>query len=157
MPSKKYERFFKPVSRNGFSSSGTNRSQGRVGQTSLSRTGKSCCVGTKSEGKSSMTSKGLILSRVVNPTSVFNPSCNSKCAKPHHKDVAPVSESEHLIFVKDLHFAAEAFCNPPNPNKLPVAASGSEYIENILPARHCGPIAGAPQVAPKKGGKPTTG
>jgi hypothetical protein len=153
MPSKKYERFFKPVSRNGFSSSGTNRSQGRVGQTSLSRTGNSCCVGSKSEGKSSMTSKGLILSRVVNPTSVFNPSCDSKCAKPLHKEVAPVSESEHLIYIKDLHFAAEAFCNP---NKLPVAVSGSEYIENMLPARHCGPIAGAPKNAPTEGGKTTT-
>ena len=156
MPSKKYERFFKPVSRNGFSSSGTNRSQGRVGQTSLSRAGKSCCTGSKSQGKSSMTSKGLILSRVVNPTSVFNTSCDSKCAKPLHKQVAPVSQSEHLIYVKDYHFAAESVCTPPNPNKLPVAASGSEYIENMLPARHCGPIAGAPAFAPTNDGNPTT-
>ncbi len=49
-PSKKYERYFKPVSRNGFSSSGTYRGKGRIGQTSLLSTGNSSCASTESNG-----------------------------------------------------------------------------------------------------------
>ena len=36
--SRKYERYFKPISKKKFSTAGTIRSQGRVGQTSLGRT-----------------------------------------------------------------------------------------------------------------------
>ena len=96
MPSKKYERYFKPVSRNGFSSSGTYRGQGRVGQTSLNRTGNSCCIGSRSEGKSSINTKGLLLSRVTNPTSVFNSRCDSKCSKPIVKYITPLTQSEYI-------------------------------------------------------------
>ena len=35
--SRKYERYFKPISKSQFSTAGTIRAQGRVGQTSLSR------------------------------------------------------------------------------------------------------------------------
>lgn len=118
MPSKTHERYFKPVSRNGFSSAGTSRNQGRVGQTSLSRslvhtpfkgaepmgTGgccgtyktnivNNCCASTPSDGSSSMTSKGVFLSRVVNPTSVYNESCNSGCAKNIYLDTSPLNNS----------------------------------------------------------------
>ena len=118
MPSKTHERYFKPVSRNGFSSAGTSRNQGRVGQTSLSRTlvhtpfrgpepigtggccgtyksniVNSCLTSTPSNGTSSMTSKGVFLSRVVNPTSVYNESCNSECAKNIYLDTSPLNNS----------------------------------------------------------------
>ena len=118
MPSKTHERYFKPVSRKGFSSAGTSRSQGRVGQTSLSRslvhtpfrgaepigTGgccgtytsdivNSCSSSTQSNGYSSMTSKGVFLSRVINPTSVYNESCNSDCAKNFYLNTSPLNNS----------------------------------------------------------------
>ena len=106
MPSRKYERYFNPVSRNGFSSSGTSRSQGRVGQTSLSRTGRSCCVGSKSNGQSSMTSKGLILSRVVNPTGVYNSSCENQCGNRNlYKNVTPKTAGEKIEETRKKNYA----------------------------------------------------
>ncbi len=112
------ERYSNPVSSNGFSSSGTSRLQGRVGQTSLSRTlvhtpfkgplpvGHGGCCGTykqsivdscdnstPSEGKSTMTSKGLYLSRVEHPTSVFNPGCESSCSTNYYLDTSPLNNS----------------------------------------------------------------
>ena len=104
--SRKYQRYFKPISRTPFSTSGTVRAQGRVGQTSISRTttrtpfkgmspignggdnGKyvinvvlSCCgESVPSNGQTAMTSRGHILSRVVHPTAVFNSGCiDNKC------------------------------------------------------------------------------
>ena len=85
-----------------FSTAGTIRSQGRVGQTSLSRslvifsieprgTGdvvermikivNSCCATTPSYGQTSINTAGLRLSRVKHPTSVFNDSCQDSCKK----------------------------------------------------------------------------
>ncbi|MDA9216471.1 hypothetical protein N9O88_01455 [bacterium] len=102
--SRKYERYFKPISKSQFSTAGTIRAQGRVGQTSLSRslvntpfrgveprgTGgccgtynknivNSCCATTPSNGQTSINSVGLRLSRVRHPTSVFNNSCQNSC------------------------------------------------------------------------------
>lgn len=150
MPSKKYERFFKPVSRNGFSSSGTYRGQGRVGQTSLNRTGNSCCAGSRSNGKSSINTKGLILSRVVNPTSVFNPSCDPKCAKPLVKRIAPLSQSELLKTNVDDQMAK---CYKPNPY-INVALSSGEYLKTELPKKEC--VQGKSYQNIGSNGKPTT-
>lgn len=102
MSSRKYERYFNPISSQPFSTAGTDRNQGRVGQTSLSRSlvrttrisrsalprgnggtlgnypvniVNSCCNNSHSEGKTSMTTTGLLLSRVKNPTGVYNTSC----------------------------------------------------------------------------------
>ena len=118
MPSKTHERYFKPISRNGFSSGGTNRSQGRVGQTSDSRSLvrtpfrgteamgnggccgtyksniiNSCWASTPSNGISSMTSNGLILSRIKNPTSVYNSLGECGCIKDTYKDTSPLNKS----------------------------------------------------------------
>lgn len=150
MPSKKYERFFKPVSRNGFSSSGTYRGQGRVGQTSLNRTGNSCCAGSKSNGKSSINTKGLILSRVVNPTSVFNPTCDSKCAKPLVKRIAPLTQSELLKSNVDDQMAK---CYEPNPY-INVALTSGEYLNTKLSEKEC--VQGKNYQNIGSNGKPTT-
>ena len=101
MNSRKYQRYFKPISSTSFSTGGTHRNQGRVGQTSLSRslvhtpfrgtqpvghgsnvqTGypksivNSCNDSSKSDGQTNMNNRGLLLSRVTNPTSVYNNSC----------------------------------------------------------------------------------
>ena len=102
--SRKYERYFKPISKSQFSTAGTIRSQGRVGQTSLSRSlvntpfrgveprgnggccgtydkniVNSCCATTPSNGQTSINTIGLKLSRVKHPTSVFNYSCQDSC------------------------------------------------------------------------------
>lgn len=107
MTSRKYERYFTPISRRPFSTAGTFRGQGMVGQTSLTRpqvntpfrgahamgTGgccgtynrnvvlNSCCNATPSTGESSMNTRGLLLSRVVNPTGVYNDSCKLQCRR----------------------------------------------------------------------------
>lgn len=103
--SRKYERYFKPISHEQFSTSGTMRTQGRIGQTSLSRSitrtpfkGQepvgygssnntyiknivfSCNNSSLSNGQSTLTNKGHILSKIVNPTSVYNDKCSfNKC------------------------------------------------------------------------------
>jgi hypothetical protein len=94
-----------PVSRNGFSLNGGHRNQGWVGQTSFGRgnaktpfkgslpVGNGGCCGQYTESvvsagncctndstiikRSTKNTSGLILSRVENPTSVFNSQCNS--------------------------------------------------------------------------------
>ncbi|MAH20733.1 MAG: hypothetical protein CMB96_04780 [Flavobacteriaceae bacterium] len=115
MNSRKYQRYFKPISSTSFSTAGTIRNQGRVGQTSLSRslvhtpfkgdapvghgsnvqTGypksivNSCNKSSNSDGQTNMTNKGVILSRVVNPTSVYNNSCiENPCNKPTFKNTS---------------------------------------------------------------------
>lgn len=163
MPSKKYERYFKPVSRNGFSSSGTYRGQGRIGQTSLSKTGTSCCVGSRSEGKTTINTKGLILSRVVNPTSVFNNSCDGKpCSKPISKNVSPLTQSELLknnvndamakcyepgnvsaiwncsgnCDAASYHIGGKKYIYEPHAKRTTIL-SGSEYLKLKLPSKAC--------------------
>ena len=91
MPSKKYERYFKPVSRNGFSSSGTYRGQGRVGQTSLNRTGNSCCAGSRSDGKSSITP--LSQSELLKSN---NNDQMAKCYEPNPYINVALSSGEYL-------------------------------------------------------------
>jgi len=150
MPSKKYERFFKPVSRNGFSSSGTYRGQGRIGQTSLSRTGTSCCNGSKSDGSSSINTKGLILSRVVNPTSVFNNTCDSKCAKPLVKELNTASQSEKL---KSNVSNNMANCFVPGKD-IHAATSSSDYMKYRLSNKDC--VQGKQYQNISSDGKPTT-
>lgn len=122
--SRKYQRYFKPISKEPFSSAGTNRSQGWVGQTSLSqsyartpfvgtspvgygsRRGEysrdivfSCCSSSSSEGKSSKTTKGFLLSTVKNPTSVYNTSCQgeSTCTRNIVKDFSPENNSQSIL------------------------------------------------------------
>lgn len=162
MPSKKYERYFKPVSRDGFSTAGTYRGQGRIGQTSLSRTGNSCCVGTHSNGTSSINSKGLFLSRVVNPTSVFNNSCEGQCNTPVVKDVTPLTQSELLknnvndnmakcyeagknagtweckgnCNAASYHIGGKKYIYEPFAKQTSIL-SGSEYLKLKLPSKEC--------------------
>ena len=120
--SRKYQRYFKPISRAPFSTSGTVRAQGRVGQTSISRSttrtpfkgidpvgnggnngnfvinvAVSCCnESSPSNGQSAMTSRGYILSKVVHPTAVFNSDCiDNKCgAVQTVKDYSPENASQ---------------------------------------------------------------
>ena len=117
--SRKYERYFKPISREPFSTAGTIRSQGWVGQTSLnkhySRTpfvgtspvgyGSmrgmepseivfSCCSSSRSEGKSSKTTKGFLLSTMEHPTSVYNTFCTDTCIKNIVKDFSSDNKSQ---------------------------------------------------------------
>jgi hypothetical protein len=120
--SRKYQRYFKPISKEQFSSAGTIRSQGRVGQTSLSQSysrtpcigtspvghgghnGKyynnlvfSCCSSSNSQGQSSKTTKGLLLSTVTNPTSVYNTTCTGKCGTVMIKDFSPETHSQSAL------------------------------------------------------------
>ena len=126
MSRRKYERYFSPISREPFSTAGTHRNQGRVGQTSLSRslarttmiprtavpTGNgghygqyavnvvgSCCKSSHSDGQTSMTSKGVILSRVTNPTAVYNTACDKPgaCNKPTVKNFDPAVHSGEML------------------------------------------------------------
>lgn len=122
--SRKYQRYFKPISSVPFSTSGTVRAQGRVGQTSLSRNNArtlfkgtapvgnggdrgnyvrsivlSCNESSPSNGQSTMTSKGHILTSVVYPTAVFNSDCiNNKCgATQTVKDFSPENASQSSL------------------------------------------------------------
>lgn len=127
--SRKYERYFKPISKKKFSTAGTIRSQGRVGQTSLGRTlvhtpfrgaypmgsggccgtytesiVNSCCVDTPSNGQTSMTSRGVVLSRVSHPTSVLNSSCKNTCKEDvlNKGQIPPESSTQQFGSVKDF-------------------------------------------------------
>jgi len=122
--SRKYERYFKPISSTPFSAAGTHRNQGFVGQTSLfrvqghtpfkgqypvgtgSRSGtyvenivNSCCLNTPSLGRASMTTAGLFSSRIVHPTAV----CNSNnietpiCQQIIVKDFSPEMNSQSVL------------------------------------------------------------
>jgi len=128
MSRRKNERYFNPISSQPFSTAGVHRNQGRVGQTSLSRTlvrtpmrlvageavpigyGSSqnkypiniistCCNGSHSNGQTSMTNKGVILSRVTNPTGVYNTACNKSgaCNKPIAKDFNPENHTNSAL------------------------------------------------------------
>jgi hypothetical protein len=113
--SRKYQRYFNPVSRAAFSTSGTVRAQGRVGQTSLSRSNTttpfkgvdpvgnggsggnyvrnivlSCNKSSPSNGKTTMTSQGYILSRVLHPI-------DNECgAVQTVKDYSPENASQSM-------------------------------------------------------------
>lgn len=100
--SRKYQRYFQPISKTHFSTSGTIRAQGHIGQTSMSRSlsrtqfkgtspvgnggnnGQyvenivlSCNQCSPSLGQTVMTSKGFILSNITYPTSVYNKQCET--------------------------------------------------------------------------------
>ena len=122
--SRKYQRYFKPISSTPFSTAGTVRAQGRVGQTSLSRSNArtpfkgtdpvgnggdgehyvrsivvSCNESSPSNGQTTMTSRGHILTSVVHPTAVFNHSCaNNKCGVSQTvKDFSPENASQSTL------------------------------------------------------------
>ena len=127
--SRKYQRYFKPISRAPFSTSGTVRAQGRVGQTSLSRSTArtpfkgiapvgnggdndkyvinvvmSCCnESSPSNGQTVITSRGHILSRVVHPTAVFNSGCidNNCGAVQTVKDYSPENATQSTLIMKN--------------------------------------------------------
>lgn len=126
--SRKYQRYFKPISRTPFSTAGTIRAQGRVGQTSLSRNtartpfkgtapvgnggdgGRyvtsivvSCNESSPSNGQTTMTSRGHILTSVVHPTAVFNSDCaTNKCgATQTVKDFSPENASQSTLLQKN--------------------------------------------------------
>ena len=165
MSSRKYERYFNPISRQSFSTAGIHRNQGRVGQTSLSRslvrttrisrtdipTGSggtngnypisivnSCCKGSHSEGQTSMTTKGLLLSRVRNPTGVYNTSCaeDGACQKITVKNFDPAIHSNETR-IKRLR-AKNMQQNWPNlDGRAAITECGEEgYIYNC---KSCGP------------------
>lgn len=126
--SRKYQRYFKPISHEQFSTAGTMRTQGRIGQTSLSRSivrtpfrGElpigyggsnseydvnivySCNNSSPSNGQASLTTKGHILSRFINPSTVFNSNCdNHNCGSSQTvKNFNPLEHS-HSIYLRKL-------------------------------------------------------
>jgi len=132
---RKSNRYFKPVSKNGFSLNGVYRNQGRVGQTSLGRSvtrtpykgalpvGNGGCCGnyvvsvaksgtlcnndTSVVKRSNMNTSGLVKSRYIYPTSVFNSLCEDggcNIAKPVVKDFSPLNFSQgfHIKHVRDF-------------------------------------------------------
>ena len=126
--SRKYQRYFKPISRVPFSTSGTVRARGGVGQTSLSRSTTrtpfkgvapvgnggnngnyvrnvvwSCNESSPSSGQTVMTSRGHILSRVVHPTAVFNKDCidNNCGAVQTVKDYSQENASQSMRLAKN--------------------------------------------------------
>ena len=183
MSSRKYQRYFKPISSQPFSTAGTHRNQGRVGQTSLSRsivhtpfrgpdpmghganavTGypvnivNSCCKSSHSDGQSNMTSKGLFLSRVTNPTSVYNESCiDHPCNKPTFKNTSAEYHSQGSLTRRNVNKMMALNYNnldgssaketgpqavnlqgpmPFAKNVAPV--SSSEYMRTALPYKEC--------------------
>ena len=183
MSSRKYQRYFKPISSQPFSTAGTHRNQGRVGQTSLSRsivhtpfrgskpmghganavTGypvnivNSCCKSSHSDGKSNMTSNGLFLSRVTNPTSVYNESCiDHPCNEPTFKNTSPEYHSQGSLVRRNvnklmaIHYddldGSRAKATGPQATNLqgpmPFAKnvapiSSSEYMRTALPYKEC--------------------
>ena len=126
--SRKYQRYFKPISHEHFSTSGTMRTQGRIGQTSLSRSivrtqfrgdvpvghggsnGSfvsniiySCNNSSSSNGQSSLTTKGHILSRFINPSAVFNSGCvNNKCGSSQTVKKFDSLEHSHSNYIRKL-------------------------------------------------------
>ena len=183
MSSRKYERYFKPISSQPFSTAGTHRNQGRVGQTSLSRsivhtpfrgnkprghganasTGypvnivNSCYKSSHSDGRSSMTSNGLFLSRVTNPTSVYNKDCvDHPCNQPTSKNMSPEYHSQGslvrrnvnklmAVHYDDLDGSTAKISGPQTTNlqgPMPFAKnvapiSSSDYIRTALPYKEC--------------------
>lgn len=183
MNSRKYQRYFRPISSRPFSTAGTIRNQGWVGQTSLSRslvhtpfrgeyavgyganpvtgypisTVFSCCNGSNSDGQTSMTNKGLLLSRVAHPTSVYNESCDDrKCPKAWFKNTSPEYHSQGSLTRRNvnklmaLHYnemdgAEAAKYGPPavsSEGPLPFAKnvapmSSGDYMRTALPYKVC--------------------
>ena len=183
MSSRKYQRYFKPISSQPFSTAGTHRNQGRVGQTSLSRsivhtpfkganpighgantsTGypvnivNSCCKSSHSVGKSNMTSNGLFLSRVTNPTSVYNEDCiDHPCNKPTFKNTSAEYHSQGSLMRRNvnklmsIHYdeldGSSAKTSGPQAVNLqgpmPFAKnvapiSSGEYMQTALPFKEC--------------------
>lgn len=134
--SRKYQRYFQPISKEHFSTAGTIRSQGRVGQTSLSQSysrtpciGTSpvgyggccgtynasiifpCCNSSSSEGKSTKTNKGFLMSTVEYPTSVYNNTCIGHCNKKVVKDFSPENNSESARLQRTKHIQMQQWNN----------------------------------------------
>lgn len=129
-----------------FSLNGGYRNQGRVGQTSLSRSitgtkyrgaqpiGNGGCCGTykltilnsncpNSNNpniikNSSINTRGVIDSRVKYPTSVFNPSCVNSClgSKPTVKDFSPLNKSQSSNITKIKNTTARCATYQNPPN-----------------------------------------
>ena len=183
MNSRKYQRYAKPISATPFSTAGKTRNQGRVGQTSLSRSivhtpfrGENpvghganpttgypvnivnlCNNSSKSNGQTSMTNKGVILSRVTNPTSVYNKSCiENPCNNPTFKNTSAEYHSagsltrrnvNHLMALQynklDGSTAKEKGATAVNlKGPFPFAKnvssmSSSEYMRTGLPFKTC--------------------
>jgi hypothetical protein len=117
----------------------------------------SCCKSSHSEGKSSMTSKGLFLSRVTNPTSVYNGSCvDYPCNKPTFKNTSAEYHSQGSMTIRNvnklmaLHYnnldgssAKETGPQAVNLQRpMPFAknvapVSSSEYMRTALPYKEC--------------------
>jgi hypothetical protein len=151
-----------PVSRNGFSLNGGHRNQGWVGQTSLGRanaktpfkgafpTGNGGCCGQYKEivvssgncctndpsiiKRSTKNTSGLILSRIENPTSVFNPRCDGKCGPEWNdykkvnwvKSFDPLNHSQGL-YIKNVKVAST--CNDdPRTTSSNEESCGNTYL-----------------------------
>ena len=181
MSRRKYERYLNPISRTSFSTAGTHRNQGRVGQTSLSRTlvrttylsrtnvpmgsggccgedviVNSCCKGSHSEGRSTINTKGHILSTVTNPTAVFNSSCEApgSCNTQTVKNFDPAIHSNEMYLrrtkAKNLQYnwpkldGTQGFkyeCNSCEPGGNPVSHFiGGRKITNKPYAKRMAPM-----------------
>lgn len=117
----------------------------------------SCCKSSHSEGKTSMTSKGVFLSRVTNPTSVYNESCvDNPCNKPIFKNNSAEYHSQSSLTRRNvnklmaLHYNELDGSNAkstgpqsvnlqgPMPFAKNVApVSSGEYIRTALPYKEC--------------------
>lgn len=106
--SRKYQRYFKPISKESFSISGTRRSQGRIGQTSHR---ESCCSSSASEGKSNKTNKGFLLSTVEYPTAIYNTSCNGACNRIVVKDFSPENSSQSVLLQRKKNIQMQQWNN----------------------------------------------
>ena len=148
--SRKYQRYFKPISREPFSVAGTVRAQGRVGQTSHTRSNTgtlfkgntpighggengsyvssivmSCNESSPSNGQSTMSTKGHIMSRIVHPTAVFNTGCSiNKCGVVQTvKDFSPENASHSALIKKN--------------NAKSMQVNGGETENVIIPPASC--------------------
>jgi len=117
----------------------------------------SCSKSSHSDGKSNMTSTGLFLSRVTNPTSVYNESCiDNPCNKPTFKNTSPEYHSQGSLTRRNvnklmsIHYAdldgSSAKTSGPQATNLQGAMpfaknvapfSSSEYIRTALPYKEC--------------------
>jgi hypothetical protein len=118
----------------GFSTSGTVRTGNYIGKTSMNSSVhtpfrgaypmghggsngsyivNNCSAGTPSNGQSTMTTSGLLLSKVKHPTALYNKDCDSQCSVPIHKDTSPLNHSSG-IHTKTLVSKQLGACNNTN-------------------------------------------
>lgn len=102
--SRTYERYFKPISKTPFSSSGTIRSQGRVGQTSLSRSiTRTSFRGENANGHGGVSGNSIVYSCCGSTPSLGYLSVKNRPSKVNTvKDFSPENNSQSGLLEKTL-------------------------------------------------------